>query len=695
MQYGPWDDNNWENVDNNYWNIKSTLTRYSIAGDVGDKKTETEYLEDEIIGYTFSCFSEMVDRKHKEYDIDIIAGLPPLPDRIKGNLSNYEKQIAMEDDFPIICPVLGCQSRYRATGKVRCDNCGYKPLNLADQARFEQAQSRLDSKGQNMKACERQLIKSELLKELKATAGNLSGTIDNSLNHDNKSISILSKEQKQSRRTEQVAGCTIENTKISTQVLPSLDVNPNSAVTIRWVMMSFLIILGMVSVSTITSSQVSYPLQIGIVVGTGATIAAAGGMPIINTILNEERLSGVEDILLHSQIQWIWGVSDEGAADFDILETDPNFKRIRQIFGPGHAWACILRVVSDVLWNLGLEPLAIIYGYGSEKAQQCLRSGANLRKTRDFLKAIRKAFTNAFIREYIDKCKNVEEEPSFDGFNSYRLLISESSDVVLQSLEFSIFQISPAFDLIGKAMRNNHMASFWAGVLYLLPLLVLRNNYKYVALLLREIGIYQYYCPIAVLEEYKLIWCLMGQGLDFILEEVNRRIKHDVTRGSFQEYLVASIQHDSQLSYKWALAEALDITDIISAATGEYKERIIDQDSVAFEMENYLIDKRICRLDLSRQEMKTIDGSNKLLMQANMKKMHSQGIVEVSQYALAYKQYKILGTNKPKLNKKYAMTEEENVNPDCIRAVDVRFNDDIFGKNKLQEIVNVDVDENL
>ncbi len=67
------------------------------------------------------------------------------------------------------------------------------------------------------------------------------------------------------------------------------------------------------------------------------------------------------------QIIWVWAVSDEGAADFDILDSHEHFKHIRQMFGPGHALARILRVVCDVIWNLGLEPLAIIYGYVSPK----------------------------------------------------------------------------------------------------------------------------------------------------------------------------------------------------------------------------------------------------------------------------------------------------------------------------------------
>jgi hypothetical protein len=60
----------------------------------------------------------------------------------------------------------------------------------------------------------------------------------------------------------------------------------------------------------------------------------------------------------------------------------------------------------------------------------------------------------------------------------YRNLIQNSEDVVLQSLDYLTFEVLPALDIIEKGMRNNHMASFWSGVLFLLPLLVLRNNYK-------------------------------------------------------------------------------------------------------------------------------------------------------------------------------------------------------------------------
>ena len=103
---------------------------------------------------------------------------------------------------------------------------------------------------------------------------------------------------------------------------------------------------------------------------------------------------------------------------------------------------------------------------------------------------------------------------------------------MFQSLVVTIFTILPAFALLERGMRNNAMVLFWAGALTLLPLLVLRNNFNYVPVLLREVGIYQYLCPPVVLQQYKLIWCFFGQGLGFILEAVQRRIKRQVTRGS-------------------------------------------------------------------------------------------------------------------------------------------------------------------
>ena len=112
-------------------------------------------------------------------------------------------------------------------------------------------------------------------------------------------------------------------------------------------------------------------------------------------------------------------------------------------------------------------------------------------------------------------------DASYEGFHCYRtVIVGGSQDVVLKSWDISVFRVFkfPALDIIEKAMRNNHMTSFWGGVLFLLPLLVVRNNFKYVPLLLREVGVYQYCCPNEVLEEYKIICCFWGQGWDFILE---------------------------------------------------------------------------------------------------------------------------------------------------------------------------------
>jgi len=96
----------------------------------------------------------------------------------------------------------------------------------------------------------------------------------------------------------------------------------------------------------------------------------------------------------------------------------------------------------------------------------------------------------------------------------------EITDIMLKNLAHLTFVVLPALTLVEKGMRNSDMVSFWGAVKKLLPLLVIRNNYKHVRVIFREIGIYQHQCPDEVREEYKLIWCFFGQGLDFILESV-------------------------------------------------------------------------------------------------------------------------------------------------------------------------------
>jgi hypothetical protein len=655
---GPWCDKDWTHVPVGYYLPKTNLADMTYANIPGVRGSitlsEEAYVRQEVDVFVLNCACELLERKTNLLVSDAIT-----PDNPR-NLTSTSK---LDDKFPIECPA--CKARFKATGRKFCDSCGFKGLPLVKEARDAIAMAALienSSKQPNYLGKTRhnllskkqittdydpasKKLKSEaILKSLSSSSSSNSSNIDNAIPVDLKSI-----------RTTQISDdSTPFNTDITAQVLPSLNVNPSSFVNIQYVMRSFL-----------TALRVK-----GVVNGAANEFEENANV----TLLSDEESEVLE---------WIWAVSDFGAADFTALENDPDFKRIRQIFGPGHSWAVILKSISSVMFAFGLEPLANLYGgYSSPKAISCLESGANLRKTRDFFKLIRRAFTNAMLREYLDTLivgQIVDSSPESaeflqEAFNSHLNNIKmSSSDVVLRSWIVLIFQVLPALDLIEKAMRNNHMAAFWGAVLSLLPFLVLRNNFNYINVILREVGQFQYCLPSdEVLEEYKLIWSFFGQGLDFILEEVNRRIKRQVTRGSFQEYLVASILHDKLVYVTEICNKALGIKTCRNV--GEYKDDFDDMDYMALDMENWLVHKRFCKVDPSRTEMIKLNGDS-LLKQSNMEEFMSHGQKEVASFATAFRLHKIDPSvhSRPTLNALYAMTEAEQKAPENIRPVTGNF----------------------
>jgi hypothetical protein len=269
------------------------------------------------------------------------------------------------------------------------------------------------------------------------------------------------------------------------------------------------------------------------------------------------------------------------------------------MFSPGHCWAVILRTAIDVAFNFGLNYLVAQYGNGftSLVALAMLRNGGDLRKSRDFLFCLREALNNAFVREYWDTLAD-KDTASLDGLLLF-IKDKEMTDIMIKNLAHLTFVVLPALTL-EKGMRNNDMVSFWGAVKKLLPLLVIRDNYKYVRVIFREIGIYQHQCPDEVREEYKLIWCFFCQGLDFILEEVNRRIKRNVIRGSFLEYVVASVMHDQQVDLTHAFLRALGLEPV--GTTGEYIQAAeFFQDSVDRK-------RRLCQKQSERAILESMDG---------------------------------------------------------------------------------------
>jgi hypothetical protein len=101
------------------------------------------------------------------------------------------------------------------------------------------------------------------------------------------------------------------------------------------------------------------------------------------------------------------------------------------------------------------------------------------------------AAANAFVREYLHANT---EQPTLAGFREWTIDRTSGEDVVFASLVSTVFIILPMLELMEKAMRNNHLLAYWVALLTLIPLLLLRNNIKYVPMLLRERAIYQYLC---------------------------------------------------------------------------------------------------------------------------------------------------------------------------------------------------------
>jgi hypothetical protein len=144
--------------------------------------------------------------------------------------------------------------------------------------------------------------------------------------------------------------------------------------------------------------------------------------------------------------------------------------------------------------------------------------------------------------------------------------------------------------------------------------------------------------PQDVKEEYELIWSYFGQGFDFVLEQVNRRLKRCVTRGSFQEYYLASVLHDQSVTYRDILFKELGITDPFQL--GEYIEPLEKQSATIKAFEEWLVTNRVCRYDPKRTAMKILDGTNDLHDDASMVNMISKGRNDLERYATEYKQYR-------------------------------------------------------
>ena len=195
--------------------------------------------------------------------------------------------------------------------------------------------------------------------------------------------------------------------------------------------------------------------------------------------------------------------------------------------GSGHYEMQMVKTFFDIMWVPSLHALCYVMGFQSDTALASAKRCANHHKAWKLLLMYFIGTMKELVRPYVIKCISENTQPSPDAYFSYA---GEKDEVYQQHFEM-VFRFAISIIMFRMAIRRNNHHLAWSAKFKFRELIHARNHPKYQLLeiydsLLREMA------PTDVKEFVDSHVSMsrsgnesLGEDLDFILEEENRRTK--------------------------------------------------------------------------------------------------------------------------------------------------------------------------
>lgn len=331
--------------------------------------------------------------------------------------------------------------------------------------------------------------------------------------------------------------------------------------------------------------------------------------------------------------QWVYIGADEGGmALTHLLAKDEKYSsRFIVVVGAGHEFAIYLRLLMKMAWNYGMKALAEEFGFSTPVAMETLQRAADLHKGRDFLlEFARPVIVSAIYRGYICSLPASQRLMSCNDFNSFMAYVNSeavvSDKTLSNAIRFWILHDIPALACMLKGMRQNDYTSYQAGRKSLLPLAFSRNSVNYGPLAIRDIFDMEIRAPPEVKMQRIQFHSNEGEGFDFRLEDVNHKVKQDVSGMTFFQYVYASIM----LNYGGVEDNLRSVFDVKKATHSN--ERSVNFASNILFIEKELALSEFFHCHPNRPLVSMNDEHEPLLAGADSLNLHSQGVRRIGEY---------------------------------------------------------------
>ena len=335
---------------------------------------------------------------------------------------------------------------------------------------------------------------------------------------------------------------------------------------------------------------------------------------------------------------YLYLVSDYGATNLELIDSDPNFLNFIHVVGTFHECKSFLEITMDLLFSIGGNELAILHTYVSEKAQAYLRRCGDLHKANDFLRdVVKPALHVCIILEYMNTQTDLDfNDISIDEVIEWMNNIPEN-DLRYKNFIFYINHILPCYELIKKGVRTGNMEGYNAGRRGLLPFMFALSKTNYGPLLIRDMIQYYWRAPDAVRIELNEIFGLYDEGINGKMEESNKDQKSNTLGDSRLGIQAGALLTDTSVLLRDAMLKLKGDKTTDTSKDIPERRTPTDLNEDIIDCVRYLMEHRVFAKELSNPTSPTKFNSEPLKEGGySLVELYDEGVVLADKYYQSY-----------------------------------------------------------
>lgn len=334
--------------------------------------------------------------------------------------------------------------------------------------------------------------------------------------------------------------------------------------------------------------------------------------------------------------EWCVAVSDLGAKEAGAHASQSH---ILTVLGSGHEDLCYLRVLSRLVYHVCSIDVCDLLHFETDASLQWLASGKNAHLAHQIILIMRRVATAAICREFLLAHPHTEQLPTepADLQHFYEWLKSKPNDKRWTMLvQVMLLRDVPAYMTWRSGVRENNARKRSAGRSILRATLCSRNAPNYAKAVVLEDVMIQHRAPKEVRKHVEQHCTVLGtQGLDFVMEERNRRVKAMVGSNTLGAWKLAVFMQDKVIELTHAMRATTGMNLPVASTEGETMRTLPNTIEVERNMQVRIYKRFLAVPSDGDQPPASIGGT---LLSANADGYYEAGVAKLAEFMTAIKE---------------------------------------------------------